>query len=89
MRPKQRALLSFSILVAGLLTGGLVARIGDYWEQVGIAVVALSAATGFLMAARLRCQACGFQLSKKFPVGPLILLFMAKEKCPSCGDVLQ
>jgi len=48
----------------------------------------LSLMIGFAFAAQLRCSHCGFVLSRKFPVGALIVLWLAKNKCPNCNEEL-
>jgi hypothetical protein len=75
-------------MTSGFLLGAVATEVEFIGKAIGIAVMLLSVMIGFAFVSRLKCPRCNFPLSRKFPVGSLILLWLAKEKCPQCGEQL-
>jgi hypothetical protein len=80
---KRRSFYIFLTIFFFFFVGMLSIKLFD--NDLGAFLILIPLAFGFLLAARLKCSKCGFRLSKKMPAGSLILLWIAKEKCPSCG----
>jgi hypothetical protein len=85
---KKKSLLILALMISGLMLGAFVTEVEFIGKAIGLAIALLSVMTGFIFAARLKCQKCNYLLSRKFPVGSLILLGFAKEKCPQCHEQL-
>jgi hypothetical protein len=82
---------SLLILVATLCVttcGAIATGIHLIDEVAGITIMLIAAMIGFAAVGRLRCPNCSFRLSDKFPAGSLILLWLAREHCPRCGEEL-
>jgi len=66
---------------------GLIGSVENlFGKEISLLLTLFFVSIGFMLAVRLRCPNCNFRLSKKFPVGALILLFFAKDSCPQCGE---
>lgn len=85
---RRRSLRIFALMMFGMLLGMAGFAVDFVGKVIGLAVMLLSMMISFGFAARLRCSHCAFLLSRKFPVGSLIFLWLAKEQCPSCGEEL-
>ena len=85
-RSKRQSLVIFLLMMFGMLLGIAAFAVHSISKGIGLGVMLISNMIGFGFAARLRCSNCGFVLSRKFPVGALILLWLAKDKCPNCGE---
>jgi hypothetical protein len=85
---KRKSLRIFALTMVGVLLGATGFAIPMVGGGIGLAVMLLSLMIGFAFAAQLRCSHCGFVLSRKFPVGALIVLWLAKNKCPNCNEEL-
>lgn len=81
---KVRSLLILSLMIIGFLLGAAEAGVFD--KEVGIAIMLIVVMVGFAFITRLKCPNCSRRLSKKIPVGALLLLYFAKDKCPYCGE---
>jgi len=76
------------ILAAGVGVAVGFAPLGGMTAAWAFACLALTSGVAFLICARVKCGACGRRLSGMFPVGSLLLLWLAKEKCRACGAVV-
>jgi hypothetical protein len=63
-------------------------KLGVFDLPIGLAIILIPVFCAFALASRLECPKCHFGLSKKLPVGGLVLLYFAADKCPSCGEEL-
>jgi ribosomal protein S27AE len=75
-------------MILGLPVSAIGMGLGVFDMPIGLAIILIPMFCGFALASRLECPKCHFRLSKKFPVGALVLLYFASEKCPRCGEEL-
>jgi len=88
MTTGKKSLYILIFICSGFLVAGLFgAKL--FSNEIGILVILIPVAIGFIFAVRLKCSKCGFRLSNKFPVGGLTLLYFSNEKCPNCGEKLK
>ncbi|AZZ37947.1 hypothetical protein CIK05_14430 [Bdellovibrio sp. qaytius] len=82
-KAKRKSFLIFLMMLCFFLAGAFATE--SLGKEIGIALMLIPTLVGFLVLARLKCENCGLVLSKKIPVGPLILLWLADDKCPKCN----
>jgi len=87
-RTKRKSLRIFALTIVGILLGAAAFAIPLVGKDIGLAMILLSTMIGFGFSARLKCTRCDVDLSRKFPVRALILLWLAKDKCPNCNEEL-
>lgn len=85
---KLRALVACGILLLGTIAIGILITSGAISGGVGGASFALLFGVAFFSVSRLRCPNCNKRLTEMYPLGGLLLLWLAKEKCRNCGTTI-
>jgi hypothetical protein len=90
--PKIKSLIAFLILAAIFPLFALLERIIPLqWASlVGLSLLLMGVA--FFLSGRIRCRHCGTKVGAPGIGGntaPLVLLWMAREKCSKCGNPLD
>lgn len=86
---KRTTFVALVILVAGVGVAARFAPLGGMTAAWAFACLALTFGFAFLICARVKCGACGRRLSGMFPVGSLLLLWLARQNCRACGAVVE
>ena len=87
-KAKKTTILASVILIVGSGVCAVLVSLGGIVALVGAACLTLTFGVAFLICAKVKCDACGTPLSKTFPVGSLLLLWLAKQNCRRCGASL-
>jgi len=85
---KRKAFILWAILLIGAIADGFLwgnKLIGDVFGGV---LLAASLGIPFLIVSRFKCPTCTKRLADQFPVGSLILIGFARQKCKNCGSLL-
>ena len=85
---RRQAFLSSAILLTGAIADGFLwgnKFIGDVFGGV---LLAASLGIPFLIVSRLKCPTCSRRLADRFPIGSLLAIGFARQKCKNCGSWL-
>ena len=89
MRASTRSRIILLAMCASTLLAGLANQAaGGWWPTIATLQWVLVFGAGWLLVARMKCQACGARLSRDFPVGALLALPFGAQPCRRCGQRL-
>ena len=86
---QKTAWLSIAILLVGSVATGFLWGEKIVGDVIGGILLAVTIGVPFWLLSRIRCPSCNERLSKRFPIGGLLLIGFAKEKCRNCGRALN
>jgi hypothetical protein len=82
---EKTAVLSIAILLVGSVLTGVLWGEKTVGDAIGGILLAATIGVPFWLLSRLQCPNCKERLSKQFPIGGLLLIVFAKDRCKSCG----
>jgi hypothetical protein len=92
LSPKKKSLIAFLAVAAMFLLFALLDRIvPPEWATLKVSPLLLLGIV-FILVSRIRCSHCGTKVVGPGWGGnpaPLVLLWMAKEKCSKCAEPLD